>query len=65
MLLGGQALPPGRFMAVWTIFYAKSILKEERDAKEGGESCAPINEQYGRAPRPNEDERAPLLDNRV
>jgi hypothetical protein len=57
--------PLALFMAVWTIFYVKSILKEERGAKEGDESREPINGQHRRAPKPSEDERAPLLDSRV
>ena len=56
--------PLAGLMAVWTIFYVKSVLKEERDIKEGDES-EPVNGQYERVLRPSEDERAPLLDGRV
>jgi hypothetical protein len=57
--------PLAGFMAVWTIFYVKSNLKEERDAKEGDESCEPINGQHRRAPRQSGDETDPLLDSRA
>ena len=57
--------PLAGFLAVWTIFYVKSILKEERDTEEREESHEPINEQHRRATSPREDERAPLLDSRV
>ena len=54
--------PLAGLMAVWTIFYVKSVLKEEKDAKEGDE---PINGQPERALRPCNNERTPLLDGRV
>ncbi|KAF4632188.1 hypothetical protein G7Y89_g5935 [Cudoniella acicularis] len=46
--------PLAGLMAVWTIFYAKSVLKKEED-----ESRVPVNGQH------REDERAPLLGNEV
>jgi len=57
--------PLAGFMAVWTIFYVKSILKEEENTEEGDDSREPIDEQHRRALRPSEDERTPLLDSRV
>ncbi|KAI9743902.1 MAG: hypothetical protein M1818_002636 [Claussenomyces sp. TS43310] len=48
--------PLAGIMAVWTIFYVKSNLKEERNAEGRRES---VNGQH------SEDERAPLLDSRV
>jgi len=50
--------PLAGFLAVWTIFYVKYSLKKEGKTEEGGE-------QNGQAPRASEDERAPLLQNRV
>jgi hypothetical protein len=52
--------PLAGLMAVWTIFYVKAVLKEE-----GDKSCEPVDERQSRGLRPSEDERAPLLDNRV
>jgi hypothetical protein len=57
--------PLAGLMAVWTIFYVQSVLKKERSAEEGDESHEPINGQIRGAQRLSEDERAPLLDNRV
>ena len=56
--------PLAGLMAVWTIFYVKSVLKEEENA-EVTDSREPIDGQNGRALNPSEDERAPLLDSRV
>jgi hypothetical protein len=57
--------PLAGFMAVLTIFYVKSILKEERDAKEGDESRESINGQHTRASGTSDDETTPLLGSRV
>jgi hypothetical protein len=55
--------PLAGFMAVWTIFYVKSVLKGEKAAKDEDEN-EPVNGHHGRGSRPSEDERAPLLVNR-
>lgn len=57
--------PLAGLMAVGTIFYVKSILKEERKAKDDDESREQIDEQNIPAPISSEDERTPLLDSRV
>ncbi len=54
--------PLAGLMAVWTIFYVKAVLREE---EEGDESCGSEDEGDRRVLRPSEDERGPLLDNRV
>jgi hypothetical protein len=54
--------PLAGVMAVLTIFYVKSMLKAERDAKEGDESRESINGQG--APRTRDDETTPLLGSR-
>jgi hypothetical protein len=57
--------PLAGLMAVWTIFYVKSVLKEEENDEEGSDGRGSIGGQNGRALRASEDERAPLLDSRV
>ena len=57
--------PLAGLMAVWTIFYVKSALKEERAAKEGDANQQRTNGQHRGASISSEDERAPLLDSRV
>jgi len=51
-------------MAVWTIFYVKSCLREEREEDKGITESEPVDgqRQVGRA---GGDERTPLLDERV
>ena len=51
--------PLAGLMAVWTIFYVKSVLKEEETG-----SGEVIDGQNGRSLRANGDERAPLLGSR-
>ncbi|RFU35765.1 hypothetical protein B7463_g542, partial [Scytalidium lignicola] len=54
--------PLAGLMAVWTIYYVKSMLKVESIAEEEDNT---IDRQDTRALTPSEDERTPLLDGRV
>ena len=51
-------------MALWTIFYVKSCLREEKGAKEGDEGESE-SEGIDGAPRASPDERTPLLRGQV
>jgi hypothetical protein len=52
--------PFAGLMAVWTIFYVKAVLREERLAYEDG-----VEGREGNSSRLGANERAPLLENRV
>ncbi|TAQ86360.1 hypothetical protein B7494_g5316 [Chlorociboria aeruginascens] len=56
--------PLAGLITVWTIFYVKSVLKKEREAKEDDESGAANGQHTGNSRR-TEDERTPLLDSGV
>ena len=56
--------PLAGLMAVWTTYYVKAVLKEERKAA-GDESGEHANGHHASTPTPREDERTPLLDSRV
>lgn len=51
--------PLGGLMAMGTIFYVQSTLKEERRVKEGNEDVEPASRQHGSTM--SQDERTPLL----
>ncbi|KAG0650175.1 hypothetical protein D0Z07_2939 [Hyphodiscus hymeniophilus] len=57
--------PLAGLLALWTIFYVKATLKEERKAADESDNPQPINGQHKRAQGASEDERTPLLDSRV
>lgn len=62
--------PLAGLVTVWTIYYVKSVLTEERKAEaeeeeEEGESREPVNGQHKSTARPGEDERTPLLNSAV
>lgn len=55
--------PLGGLMALWTIYYVRSVLREEEE--EGVDDFEAVDGHNGRVLRRDEDERAPLLDGRV
>jgi len=57
--------PLAGLMAVVTIFYVRSMLREEENADGGVENNEPADGQLRRGTRPREDESAPLLHNRA
>lgn len=56
--------PLAGLMAVWTIFYVKSVLRMERKAEEDQQSASQNDPEPRPTPRISGDERAPLLESR-
>ena len=56
--------PLAGLLAVWTIFYVRSSLKQERKVEQGDGSREALNGQHGGASGFSGDERTPLLNSR-
>lgn len=57
--------PLGALMALWTIFYVQSSLKEERRLQKSNEDVEPASRQHVSSVGTSQDERTPLLNNSI
>jgi hypothetical protein len=57
--------PLAGLIAIWTTFYVKSVLKEERKIEEEGESSGPVDGLHSGPVGTREDETTPLINSRA